>query len=59
MLVDDQIEEKDASGALDELSRRINSKHTKNVAAGINVLETFQEDLKATLAKKTHDIEER
>jgi len=59
MLVDDQIEEKAPSGALDELSRRINSKHSKNVAAGINVLETFQEEFKATLARNTHDMEER
>lgn len=52
MLVDDQIEEKEAGGALDELSKRINRKPSKDIVAGINVTEKFQEDFQVSLAKE-------
>ena len=55
MLVDDQIEEKEARGALDELSRRINRKPSKDIVAGINVTEKFQEDFQVAQKKEVVD----
>lgn len=52
MLVDDQIWKEEEVGALDELSRRINRKPSKDVVAGINLAEKFQEDMQAALAKE-------
>lgn len=55
MLVDDQIEEIEATGALDELSRRINRKPAKDIVTGIKVAEKFQDDLQEALTKETKE----
>lgn len=38
-------DENEIIGALDELSKRINSKHSKDIVAGINIAEKFQDDI--------------